>query len=79
MFTGESVSIQMFDGNETLLRGPETIRMISQHTFPPVPMPVQVNKFINRFKLVCKFHPHEMLGRKNSIGMEKTQEARIKS
>ncbi|RWS15123.1 hypothetical protein B4U79_17241 [Dinothrombium tinctorium] len=39
---GESVSIQLFDGNETLLRGPATITMISQHTFPPIPMPVQV-------------------------------------
>ncbi|XP_054161557.1 putative uncharacterized protein DDB_G0288537 [Oppia nitens] len=39
---GESVSIQLFDGNETVLRGPATITMISQHTFPPIPMPVQV-------------------------------------
>ncbi|CAG2103775.1 unnamed protein product [Medioppia subpectinata] len=39
---GESVSIQLFDGNETILRGPATITMISQHTFPPIPMPVQV-------------------------------------
>ena len=45
MTTGESVSIQLFDGNETVLRGPATITMISQHTFPPVPMPVQVIKF----------------------------------
>lgn len=40
--TGESVSIQMLDGNETILRGPATITMVSQHNFPPVPMPVQV-------------------------------------
>ena len=39
---GESVSIQMLDGNETILRGPATITMVSQHAFPPVPMPVQV-------------------------------------
>ena len=39
---GESVSIQMLDGNETILRGPATITMVSQHSFPPVPMPVQV-------------------------------------
>ncbi|XP_015784367.1 uncharacterized protein LOC107361930 [Tetranychus urticae] len=39
---GESVSIQLFDGNETVLRGPATVTMISQHSFPPVPMPVQV-------------------------------------
>lgn len=41
--SGESVSIQMLDGNETILRGPATITMVSQHTFPPVPMPVQVS------------------------------------
>ncbi|KAJ6224872.1 hypothetical protein RDWZM_003417 [Blomia tropicalis] len=40
--SGESVSIQFFDGNETILRGPTTIKMISQHSFPPMPMPVQV-------------------------------------
>ncbi|OTF71162.1 hypothetical protein BLA29_004083, partial [Euroglyphus maynei] len=39
---GESVSIQFIDGNETVLRGPTTIKMISQHAYPPMPMPVQV-------------------------------------
>ncbi|XP_074594460.1 uncharacterized protein LOC141849854 [Brevipalpus obovatus] len=39
---GESVSIQLFDGTETVLRGPATVTMISQHAYPPVPMPVQV-------------------------------------
>lgn len=40
---GESVSIQYFDGNETVLRGPITIQMVSQHAYPPMPMPVQVS------------------------------------
>lgn len=32
----------MLDGNETILQGPATITMVSQHTFPPIPYPVQV-------------------------------------
>ena len=54
---GESVSIQMLDGNETILRGPATITMVSQHTFPPVPMPVQVSI---EHLLVMKF-PNKLL------------------
>jgi hypothetical protein len=46
LIAGESVSIQMLDGNETILRGPATITMVSQHTFPPVPMPVQVSSHL---------------------------------
>lgn len=44
---GESVSIQFIDGNETVLRGPTTIKMISQHAYPPMPMPVQVCSIFN--------------------------------
>ncbi|KPL97245.1 hypothetical protein QR98_0002480 [Sarcoptes scabiei] len=38
----ESVSIQLYDGHETVLRGPTTIKMVSQQAYPPMPMPVQV-------------------------------------
>ena len=34
--------MQYVDGNETVFRGPTTIKMISQRQLPPMPMPVQV-------------------------------------
>lgn len=36
------MSIQFIDGNEVLLRGPNTIQMVSNNYYPPVPLPVQV-------------------------------------
>lgn len=56
MVTGESVSIQMLDGNETILQGPATITMVSQHTFPPIPYPVQVSFHVHSVCCVIQFN-----------------------
>lgn len=46
---GERVSLQLLDGQERVVTGPTTIKMISQQPNPPVPVPVQVSRTMSLF------------------------------